>query len=84
MTATPTLWALFAAFVAAALVVDFASLRRQGAHAVTLREAAVWSVIWVLVSMAFLGGLWWYIGGTSDDTARQAVAVAKAMQFITS
>jgi tellurite resistance protein TerC len=83
MTGTPTMWALFAAFVVAALVVDFASLRKQGAHAVTLREAAIWSVIWVAVSMAFVGWLWWYLGGTSGDAERQAVAGGKSLEFVT-
>jgi tellurite resistance protein TerC len=83
MTGTPTLWALFAAFVAAALVVDFVSLRKQGAHAVSLREAAVWSGVWVLVSALFVGWLWWYLGGTSDDAARQALAGDKALEFVT-
>lgn len=83
MTGTPTMWALFAAFVAAALVVDFVSLRKQGAHAVSLREAAIWSVIWVAVSMAFMGWLWWYLGGTSGDAERQALAGDKSLEFVT-
>jgi tellurite resistance protein TerC len=83
MTGTPTMWALFAAFVVAALVVDFVSLKKQGAHAVGIREAAIWSLVWVAVSMAFLGWLWWYLGGTSDDAARQAVAGDKALEFLT-
>jgi tellurite resistance protein TerC len=83
MTGTPTMWALFAAFVVAALVVDFVSLKKQGAHAVGIREAAIWSLVWVAVSMAFLGWLWWYLGGTSGDAARQAVAGDKALEFLT-
>jgi tellurite resistance protein TerC len=82
-TGTPMMWSLFAAFVVAALAVDFISLRKQGAHAVTLREAALWSVVWVLVSLAFMGWLWWYLGGTSDDAARQALANGKALEFVT-
>jgi tellurite resistance protein TerC len=83
MTGTPTMWALFAAVVLAALVVDFVSLNKQGAHAVTMREAAIWSVLWVMVSMAFVGWLWWYLGGTSGDAERQTVAGDKALEFIT-
>ena len=82
-TGTPMMWAIFAAFVAAALVVDFVSLRKQGAHEVHLREATIWSVIWVAVSMVFLGWLWWYLGGTSGDAQREAVAADKALEFIT-
>jgi tellurite resistance protein TerC len=83
MSGTPTMWALFAAFVAAALVVDFVSLRKQGAHTVGIREAAVWSVLWILASLAFLAWLWWYLGGTSDDVDRQVHASDKAFEFIT-
>jgi len=59
---TPLMWWLFAAFVVLALVVDFIALNKQGAHKVSMREAAVWSLIWVGVSAAFAGWLWWYLG----------------------
>jgi tellurite resistance protein TerC len=83
MTATPMMWGLFAAFVVAALVVDFIAMNRQGAHTVHMREAAIWSAIWVLVSLVFVGWLWWYLGGTSGDAAGQDVAHDKALEFIT-
>jgi tellurite resistance protein TerC len=83
MNVTPTMWAFFAAVVLVALVVDFVSLKKQGAHTVGLREAGLWSVLWVLVSLFFLGWLWWYLGGTSGDAARQAVAADKALEFLT-
>jgi tellurite resistance protein TerC len=83
MNPTPTMWALFALFVAAAIVVDFVSLRRQGAHAVGMREAAIWSLAWVGVSFVFLGWLWWYLGGTSGDAERQALAGEKSLEFVT-
>ena len=44
---TPLMWALFAAFVLVALLVDFFVMNRQGAHKVSTGEAVVWSVIWV-------------------------------------
>ena len=76
---TPLAWSLFAAFVLIALVIDFAALNRQGAHRVTMKEAAVWSLIWVAVSFAFVGWLWWSLGGTEGN----AVADSKALEFIT-
>jgi tellurite resistance protein TerC len=76
------MWGLFAAFVVVALVIDFIALNRQGAHTVRMREAAIWSAIWVLVSLVFVGGLWWYLGGASDDAARQDLAHEMAMQYI--
>ena len=83
MTATPMMWALFAVFVVVALAVDFMLLNRQGAHTVSMREAGIWSAVWVLVSLVFVGWLWWYLGGTSDDAARQDVAADKSFEFIT-
>ena len=76
LVATPTLWLAFAVFVTAALAVDFLVMRHQGAHRISMREAAIWSLVWVAVSFAFVGGLWWYLGGGE-------VADAKALEFIT-
>ena len=60
--ATPTMWALFAAFVIAALVVDLLVLRQNGPHKVSSREALLWSAAWIAVAMVFNLGLWWYLG----------------------
>jgi tellurite resistance protein TerC len=79
----PFIWTLFGVFVLLALLVDFATLRRQGAHAVSMTEAAIWSVIWVTVSFLFLGWLWWYLGGLSSDPAATALANEKALEFVT-
>jgi tellurite resistance protein TerC len=80
---TPLLWSLFAAFVVVALAIDFLALNRQGAHAVSIREATIWSLIWVAVSFLFVGWLWWYLGGTGADLAARELADAKALEFIT-
>lgn len=82
-SATPAMWALFGAFVVVALLVDFLALRKQGAHVVSIREAAIWSATWVLVSFVFVGWLWWYLGGTSEEPEAQALAGDKALEFIT-
>lgn len=80
---TPTLWALFAGFVVVALALDFFALNRQGAHRVSMREAALWSLVWVAVSFLFVGWLWWYLGGLSGDATAAAAADSKAIEFIT-
>jgi tellurite resistance protein TerC len=80
---TPLLWSLFILFVVAALAVDFLVLERRGARVVTLRAAATWSLVWVAVSVAFVGWLWWQLGGTSPDAAVRALADAKALEFVT-
>ena len=83
MTGTPLMWSLFAAFVVVALLIDFFALNKQGAHRVSMKEAAIWSLIWVAVSFVFVGFSWWHLGGASDDPALQAVANSKSLEFIT-
>jgi len=73
------LWTLFAAFVLIALLVDFFAMNKQGAHKVSIKEASLWSAIWVAVSFIFAGWLWWYLGGPQGDE----VAKAKALEFVT-
>jgi tellurite resistance protein TerC len=80
---TPLLWSLFAAFVVVALLIDFYALNRQGAHRVSMREAGIWTLIWVAVSFVFVGLLWWELGGMSADPAARALAGDKALEFIT-
>lgn len=80
---TPLLWTLFAVFVVVALAIDFLALSRQGSHTVSMREATIWSIIWVTVSFLFVGWLWWYLGGTGDDPAAKTLADGKAVEFIT-
>jgi tellurite resistance protein TerC len=70
-------------FVLIALVIDFFTLYRQGSHNVSMREAVIWSTIWVVVSFLFVGWLWWYLGGTGSDTFSRNLANAKALEFIT-
>ena len=57
---TPLLWIGFNIFVLLMLALDLGLLHRR-AHAISLREAGAWSVLWVVVSLAFnLGLLHWY------------------------
>jgi tellurite resistance protein TerC len=44
-----------------------------------MKEAAIWSLIWVAVSFLFVGYLWWHLGGADGDP----VVNAKALEFIT-
>jgi len=76
---TPLLWEIFTVFVIAALAIDFFALRQQGAHRISMKEAGIWSLIWVLVSFLFVGWLWWYLGGLDGNEQ----ADAKALEFIT-
>lgn len=74
------LWAVFVAFVVAALFVDFVVLKKQGAHEVSVKEALNWSIIWVALSFLFNGLLWWAI---QDTTGSTALANEKSLEFLT-
>ncbi len=73
------LWSVFIVFVLLALFVDFVVLKKQGAHDVTVPEAIRWSAIWVALSFAFNGLLWWAF--MQEQGA--AVANTKALEFLT-
>ncbi|MBT9493837.1 MAG: TerC family protein [Paucibacter sp.] len=73
------LWFVFAAVVLAALFIDFVVLKKQGAHAVSVPEAARWSALWVALSLAFNGLLW----GAVHQSHGAEVGQAKAVEFLT-
>jgi len=73
------LWVIFVAIVIVALFVDFVVLKKQGAHEVTVPEAIKWSAIWVALSFAFNGLLWW----AYKQELGTEVANTKALEFLT-
>ena len=73
------LWIFFVVSVIVALFVDFVVLKKQGAHAVGVKEALNWSIVWVLLSFAF-NGLFWFAVYQDHGVA---VANTKSMEFLT-
>jgi tellurite resistance protein TerC len=60
-------WAAFLAFVIAMLALDVFVLHRK-AHEVSLREAGLWSALWIAIGLGFGGVVWaWAGGGTAQD-----------------
>jgi tellurite resistance protein TerC len=55
------LWAGFNLFVLAMLAIDLGVFHRQ-AHAVSLREASVWSAVWIGFALLFNLGVWKLLG----------------------
>ena len=74
------LWVVFVVFVVAALFVDFVVLRKQGSHAVGVKEALNWSLIWVALSFVFNALFWWAV---KDSTGSTALANEKSLEFLT-
>ncbi len=74
------LWIVFAAFVLAALFVDFVVLKKQGAREVGFRDALNWSIVWIALSFVFNALLWWAVRDVSGSVA---VANARSLEFLT-
>jgi tellurite resistance protein TerC len=78
-TGTPALYLGFALLVIFLLAVDFFVLKIQGAHRVSAREAAGWSVVWIAIALAFCSWFWWHIDGRFG----REVANEKALEYLT-
>ena len=73
------MWSSFAAIVILLLLVDLLLVGGGKQHKVSLKEAAVWSLIWIGVALLFNGAIWWYL----DANAGRELANQKAMEFFT-
>lgn len=70
MSPTLWLWVVFNIFVIGMLALDLGVFHRR-AHAVHLKEATVWSAVWIVLSLLFNLGVWYWQGG------------GKALEFLT-
>lgn len=61
MEVAPWAWAAVLAFIIAVLLLDLVVFHRD-AHAVSMREAAIWSVVWISLGLAF-GLIIWATSG---------------------
>lgn len=76
---TPLLWGSFAVVVVIMLAIDLLLQGRRGVHTMTMKQAAVWSLVWVSLSLLFNAAFWWYL----SQTEGRAVADAQALAFLT-
>ncbi|MBB1088643.1 TerC family protein [Lysobacter sp. SG-8] len=76
---SPLLWGVFAVLVILALQADLVLMRHGGPHKVTVREAAWWSLGWVVLALAFNAGLWWYLKGTAGPEVANRIG----LEFLT-
>jgi len=76
---TPMLWGGFAVVVVIMLAIDLFLQGRRGAHGMTMKQAAAWSLVWVTLSLLFCAAFWWYLASTEG----RAVADPQALAFLT-
>jgi tellurite resistance protein TerC len=79
---TPEVLALvgFHVFILAMLALDLGVFQRR-AHAVGMKEAAIWSGVWVVLALLFAAGIWQFWGSWRPDEADQGPV--KAVEFVT-
>ncbi|MGH3269861.1 MAG: TerC/Alx family metal homeostasis membrane protein, partial [Trebonia sp.] len=78
MTVPLWAWAAFLAFVVAMLVLDLFVLHRR-AHEVSLREAAAWSAVWIVVGLAFSGLVWAWAGSGGAQAYLAGYLIEKSL-----
>ncbi len=84
---SPALWAGFVAFVLAMLAIDLGVFHRK-AHEVSLREAAIWSAVWVALAGVFAAGVSLRFGSeralefTTGYLIEKALAVDNIFVFV--
>lgn len=76
---SPLLWSAFFIIVIGMLCMDIFFIGGGGQHRVSFKEAACWSIVWVLVTLLFAAGLWSYL---QVEFSRE-VANIKVIEFIT-
>ncbi len=79
MIGEPWMWAAFIAFVLVMLALDLFVFGGRKVHRVSTKEAAAWSVAWLLLALSFNALLWWYLKGSMGGE----IADQKAMEFLT-
>src|SRR5438046_1636249 len=79
LTFTPQFWILvgFHVFVFIMIALDLGLLSRQTAHAVSIKQAAIWSAVWIGFSLLFALGIWkgWHLWhpGHHDEGGQKAI-----------
>jgi tellurite resistance protein TerC len=72
------LFVLFSAFVLILLALDLGVFHRRD-HAVSLKEAATWSAVWIVLSLLFNVGLYFWV----EDRRGSADAMRVSLEFLT-
>lgn len=71
------LWVGFLIFVLTMLAIDLGVFHRK-AHAVGVKEAGIWTVVWISISLLFAAGIYFFwhdLGPSSDYTNSEASLV---------
>jgi tellurite resistance protein TerC len=73
------MWPALLVIVLVMLAVDMFVVGGGKEHRVSVKEAGIWSVIWISVSLLFAGGLWWYLATSYS----RELANDKVLEYLT-
>ncbi|MDO4997149.1 MAG: TerC family protein [Neisseria sp.] len=76
---SPLFYGVFFIAVLIMIGVDMLSLKKTGSHKVSAKEALMWSVVWIAVSCAFAGWLYWEVSSSYGAE----LAKTKVMEYFT-
>ncbi|MGB9095542.1 TerC family protein [Erwinia sp.] len=76
---TPLLWGSFAVIVVIMLAIDLFLQGRRGSQTMSMKQAALWSLLWISLSLLFAAGFWWYL----DGNIGREVANTQTLAFLT-
>lgn len=74
----PLAWGVFLAIVLAMLAIDLFLVGGGREHRVSFKESAIWTLIWIGVSLLFAVGLWLWLAATQGAAA----ASGKVMEYL--
>lgn len=69
---TPLFYSVFIVLVMVLIAIDMLVLKKEGAHRVSSKEALIWTLIWVGVSLAFAAWLYYELMANPALTAETA------------
>ncbi len=78
-TASPGMWAAFIAAVVVMLALDLFVFGGNKSHKVSIKEAGIWSLVWISLALLFNAGMWWHL----KTHVGSEIANQKALEFFT-
>jgi tellurite resistance protein TerC len=74
----PWIWIAFLSFIAGMLAIDLLVFQRE-AHAVSMREAAIWSGVWVALGLTFGAIVWLWQGSEAGGEYLAGYLIEKSL-----
>lgn len=74
------IWVAFFSVIALFLALDLFVFHRS-AHAVSMREAGLWTVVWVSLGVAFGALVWWWQGGAAAGEYFAGYLIEKSLSI---